>query len=275
MTKIMNSKSIIKRVGPDTGKTVAILAGVHGNEKVGILTLYKLIKEIKIDRGVVYFIYANPPAIKKNVRLVKKNLNRLFYVGNKGRAYEDRRAREIMKILDTCDAALDIHSYNSPTGDQFAISERKGHRVLKNMDFPVIVSGFSKLGNGTDDYMSRNEKIGICIECGNTNRAKKFVGLAEKSVYQFLQYFGCIENKASHNRVRQRFLEAEKIIYKKTEDFRFVKKFKDFESLPAGKIFATDGKNSHIASPEEFIIFPRDKVKVGGEVFIIARNITK
>lgn len=264
--------SIIRKVGTKPGKTVAVIVGVHGNEKVGILALNKIIPTIKIRSGTVYFIYANPPAIKNGVRLINKNLNRLFFEGNTGKSYEDKRARELMKILKNCDAVLDIHSYNSEAGEQFAISEIKGHKILRKMDFPVVVSGFSKLGNGTDDYMAKQGKVGICIECGTSNRAKKFVALAERSVYQFLQYFGCIEKKVSYSRPKQKLLRANRIVYKRTDDFKFAKKFKDFQLLPSKKIFATDGHISHIAGKNEFIVFPREKVGIGGEVFIIAKQ---
>lgn len=265
----MIENSIVKKVGALPGKTIAVFAGIHGNEKVGILTLDKIIQNIEIKSGTVYFVYANPPAIEKNTRTVNKNLNRLFSRNNKGNTYEDSRAKKLMDILDECEALLDIHSYNSPLGDQFAISEPNGYKILQKMDFPIIARGFSELGNGTDGYMNQNGKIGICIECGTSNRYEKFLDLAKKSVYQFLQYFECIDKKVEYSDVKQRFFKVKRMIHKKTESFKFVKNFKDFEKLPVDEVFALDGTASHVASDNEYIIFPRPDVAVGDEVCII------
>ncbi len=269
----MYSDSIIRKKGKLPGKTVAIFAGIHGNEKVGVLTLQKIIKEIKIISGTVYFVFANPPAINKNKRSLNKNLNRLFSRDVEGSDFENRRANELMDILDKCDALLDIHSYNSKKGDQFAISEKRGHKILENMNFPIIGSGFSKLGFGTDGYMEKQNKIGICIECGTTNRYKNFLNLAESSVYQFLYYFNCIDKKVEYSKVKQKYVQVKRMLYKKTSQFKFTKEYKDFEILPNKTPFAVDGEIRYIASKNECVLFPRPNVKVGEEVGIIGEFV--
>ncbi|MEX0931216.1 MAG: succinylglutamate desuccinylase/aspartoacylase family protein [Candidatus Paceibacterota bacterium] len=269
----MYSNSIIKKQGKLPGKTIAVFAGVHGNEKVGIVTLKKIIPNIEIVSGTVYFVFANPPAIEQNKRIVNKNLNRLFSRDLRGDTYEDKRAHELMDLLDTCDALLDIHSYNSPTGSQFAISEKRGFPLLKKMNFPIVVTGFSSLGNGTDGYMEKQKKIGICVECGTTKKYKQFISLAEDTIYQFLQHFKCIESKVPFSVVDQKYVKAKRIIYKKSRQFKFMKEFTDFERLSKDSIFATDSGYNHKASKNECILFPREKAKIGEEVCIIGEFI--
>jgi succinylglutamate desuccinylase len=262
----MSSRSIILRKGKFPGKTLAVFAGIHGNERVGILALRKIVKEAKINSGKVYFVFANPPAIKNGKRMIDKNLNRLFSRAINGDSLENSRAHQLMDILDECDALLDIHSYNSKKGNQFAISEPRGFEILRHMDFPIIASGFSGIGSGTDGYMERQKKIGICIECGTTNSYKKFLRFTEKSTYQFLQYFGCLDKKVEYSSVEQRYVCAKKTLIKKTSRFKFVKDFKDFEKLPSGKIFAIDGMTQYRAAKNQCILFPRPGVDIGGEV---------
>ncbi|MBP9822378.1 MAG: succinylglutamate desuccinylase/aspartoacylase family protein [Candidatus Pacebacteria bacterium] len=269
----MGTDSIVKKVGKLPGKTVAVFAGVHGNEKVGILTLDKFIKELEIESGIAYFVYANPPAIEKNVRMVDKNLNRLFFRENTGDTYEDKRAVELMDILDECEALLDLHSYNSESGDQFAITEENGYDLVSKMDFPIVASGFSNLGGGTDGYMHKKGKIGICIECGTTNKHESFLGLAENSIYQFLQYFGCIEKRVEYSNVSQRHLRVKEIISKKNDNFRFSKEFRTFDLLPAGEPFMFDGDVQRTALNNECILFPQPKTKVGDDAGIIGEFI--
>ncbi len=265
----MSTKTIIKKKGKLPGSTVAIFGGIHGNERVGIMALDKLAKHLNVTSGTVYLVYANPLAIKKKVRMVNKNMNRLFSKENVGKTPEDTRARQLMKLLDTCDGLLDIHSYNSKIGDQFAIGEANTYKLVSKMDFPIVASGFSKMGHGTDGYMFKNGKAGLCIECGTSNKAKKFLPLAYKSALQFLQYYKNIDQAVPFDEVEQRKVVSKRIIYKKTKTFTFTKNYKDFESLEEGRVYATDGDVKYIASKNECILFPRPKVEIGGEVCII------
>lgn len=273
----MTNESIVKKVGSLPGKTVAIFAGIHGNEKVGVLALERLSKELVIKSGVVYLVYANPPAVEADKRFVHKNINRLFSqdsVEGENDSYEDVRARELMKLLDGCDAVLDIHSYNSETGDQFAFCEPNGYDIIKKMDFPIIVSRNKpdpKLPSTTVMGYMNKIGVGICIECGTSNKAEQFVDLALKSAYQFLQYFGNIDTSVPYDNVAHKFIKSDRMLYKKNDAFRFVKDFKDFEPLPANEPFAFDGDEPLIAGENECIFFPRPNVPVGGEVCLIGK----
>ena len=269
------NESIIKKVGSLPGKTVAIFGGVHGNEKVGVRLLEKLDKELTVKSGVVFLVYANPPAIEADRRFLQKNINRLFSqdsVESEDDVYEDARARELMKLLDDCDAVLDIHSYNSETGGQFAFCEPNGYDIIKKMNFPIVVSRNKpdpKLHSTTVMGYMNKRGIGICLECGTTNRAEQFVDLALKSSYQFLQYFDNIDTVVPFDNVAQQFIKNDRMLYKKNDKFGFVKDFKDFEPLPANEPFAFDGDELLIAGQNECIIFPRPNVPVGGEVCLI------
>ena len=72
------TKDIITITGAEPGPTVAIFAGVHGNERAGVYALEALIPRLTITRGTLYLVFANPAAIEANVRMVNKNLNRCF-----------------------------------------------------------------------------------------------------------------------------------------------------------------------------------------------------
>ena len=239
------------------------------------MALERLNKELEIKSGVVYLVYANPPAIEADKRFLHKNINRLFSqdsLESKDDLYEDIRARELMKLLDGCDAVLDIHSYNSEEGEQFAFCEPNGYAIVKNMDFPIIVSRNKPDPNlhstTVMGYMNKRG-VGICIECGTSNKPEKFLDLAIKSAYQFLQYFGSIDTLAPYDAVPQRFIKNDRMLYKKSDNFRFVKDFKDFESLLPNEPFAFDGEEPLIAGNNECIFFPRPNVPIGGEVCLI------
>ncbi len=267
-------KSIIKKTGKKSGKTIAIFAGVHGNEKAGVIALKNVIKKIQIKRGVVYFVFANPQAIKINKRQIKKNLNRCFLSNNQGNSTEDKRARKLITILDKCDALLDLHASNNKKSTTFIICDKKVFSIAKLLDFKIISPGWNDLEPGaTDGYMSNQNKIGLCLECGSVHNKQKNIPLAEKSIYQFLQYFNIIDKNIPYNNHKQKIIKAKKIAIKKTKDFHFTKKYNDFDKLTPNKIFAIDGSKKYIAKKNEYIIFPNTNKKIGEEVFIIGKLI--
>lgn len=269
----MKENSIFKKEGLLPGKTVAIFAGIHGNETVGLKALDVLQKELTVKAGVVYLVYGNPPAIDANKRFIEKNLNRLFTSENIGTIYEDVRARELMKILDSCDALLDLHSYNSNEGEAFAICEKNAYDLVGGMDLTIVMDASKIHGNSGIGYINSRGKIGLTLECGTTNMAETFLPMALKSAYQFLRYFGCVDREVENTPVKKKFIQAEKVIYKQNEEFAFVKEFKDFEKLLSDELFAFDGKTPIFAGKNDLIVFPRPNVPVGGEVCIIAREI--
>ncbi len=268
------TKDVIKKIGKKTGKTLAVFSGVHGNEKAGVIAMKKIVKEVEIVAGQVYFVFANPVAIEKNIRQIEKNLNRCFIAGNKDETLEGRRARELMPILDECDALLDLHASPNENSTPFIIAEKGAHDLATKLDFEILSWGWDVIEPGaTDGYMYWQGKPAICLECGSITESNGKANLAEKSVYQFLQYYGCISKNIPYSQRQQKKIEAKKAVFKITNDFYFTKKFADFEILVPGEVFARDGKQAYIAGENECIIFPHPETAIGEEVFVIGRVV--
>lgn len=268
----MNKDNIIKKIGKEPGKKIAIFAGVHGNERVGILALERLIKDIEIERGEVWFVYANPRAVSKNVRYIEKNLNRCFLKELEGSSYEELRAKELMGLLDKCDALLDLHASNNKNSTPFIICEKEFYDIAKIFDFNIISFGWNKIEPGaTDGYMQNQGKLGICLECGSVYRSEENQDLAYKSVLQFLKYFGAISSDIEFSKNKKKIIKVFKAIKKKTENFKFNKDFADFEELEEGKVFAQDGDVEYIAKSNECIILPNSNKRIGEEVFVLGK----
>jgi len=262
--------SIFKREGEKKGKTLAVFSGVHGNEQAGVLAMRKILKNIKIARGKVFFVFANPPAIEKNVRQINKNLNRCFLKGNQGRSFEDKRARELMKILDKCEALLDLHASPNKENKPFIICEKVDFSIADKLDFEIISFGWDKIEPGaTDGYMHKAGKKALCLECGPISESKKYSRLVEKSIWQFLKYFGLIDSKIKFSKRKQRFAKVTRAVHKKSDNFALARKFKDFESLSDGELIATDDKTKFFAKKDEFILFAKSDSPIGGEAFVI------
>lgn len=260
---------IITKTGPLPGKTLAIFAGVHGNEPIGILALEKASHEIAIAAGTVHFVIAHPQAVQQNVRSIEKNLNRCFVPGNDGTSLEDRLAKKLMKLLDTCDALLDLHGYNGPEDQPFLICEPASFDLAKQLDFGIVSSGWSVAQPGaTEGYMDSHGKIGVCVECGSNFQPEKYVPLAEKTIIQFLGYFGAIDLWQPSTR-KQKIIAINRFHKKQNATFALYQDFQNFDPLQPGAIFGTDGATKLKAGPNECIIFPRPNAKIGEEAFVI------
>lgn len=265
--------AISKKTGVKPGKTVAVIGGVHGNERIGVDAVRSAAKRIVPSAGTVYFIEANPAAIEKNARLIGKNLNRCFIHGNDGATPEDVRARELMRVLDTCDASLDVHASNSKEATPFVICEPKAFDIARLLPFSIVSSGWDAIEpGGTDGYMHQSGKIGLCIECGSVYDAASVMPTAVASIEAFLRYFGITPGAAPEVRSDQTYVRAYKEAKRRTNSLAFSKPFADFERLTSGEVFARDGEETYVAEEGDLIIFPRADAAIGAEAFILGKK---
>lgn len=267
------NNGIYVKEGSKDGKTLTIFAGVHGNEKVGVNVLEKLINTLEVSAGKVYLVFANPSAIKKNVRQINKNLNRCFIKNNYGSSSEDARARELMKILDESDALIDLHASNNKNSTPFAICEEDIFELVEKFNVPIMSSGWDSIEpGGSDGYMFNCGKPAVCLECGYAGDGSKYEKLAEESVYKFLSFYGAIGSIDMMD-VKKKHIKVYKVITKSSESLKFVKQFSDFENLEEGIIFAHDDKESYVATKDDIIIFPNLTGPIGSEACILGKEI--
>lgn len=271
---------VIPRVGRKSGPSVAVFCGVRGNERAGIMAVERLINELEIDAGSVYFVFANQPAIERNVRLIDANLNRLFVRHEPVTdVYESRRAAELMNLLDSCDALLDLHSYRAPILREkslpFAICEAVSDSIVQCLPISTVVHGFSAVQEGgTDGYMFSQGKVGICVELGALECSEMFVELGIATVKAFLSAMGCIVSGSDIVKTVQRLLTLQ-MMYKKThEDCRFACAFNSFDLIGANEPIVIE--NSHVFSTnvDSIILFPNVTGPIGTEIFILANEST-
>lgn len=257
------------------GPTVAIFAGVHGNEKAGVFAMQNLLPNLNILKGKLYVVFANPPAIEADVRMINKNLNRCFYWGNEGRSPEDVRARELMNILDECDSLLDLHMFYDPGGVPFVICEDNALDIAQLFDVKVISTNWTEVEpGGTDGYMFSKGKVGICVECGPIARAKEFTTFAENTVFQYLKYYGMVDANVRFSTSKKRGVRAMKAVNKTSKNFVLSPGLSNFERLKPGQLLAKDGDKSYLAGNDECIIFPHYAARVDEEAYIIGKEFS-
>ena len=265
-------EDIIELLGKESGPTSIILVGIHGNEKCGVYAMEKLLPSLEIERGRVFIGYGNPRAIEQDVRFTETNINRMFKSdeliseGDRN-SYEYSRAQFLKKYLDQADALLDVHSSFTPGARPFIICEPNAKGIVEYLPMDLVVSGFDKWQpGGTDYYMNANGKIGICVECGYLGDSAA-TQMAEQSIIAFLTARGHI--KGDSKIYQQSSAKVYSLYITKTDKFRLSKPFEDFEKILAGQIIGIDG-DEEIKSPKDsFILFARDRNKIGDEAFLL------
>lgn len=268
-------KNFIKISGKNKGSTSIIIAGIHGNEKCGIDALKKIIPSLKINNGELLVGYGNPLAIKKNVRYTDVNLNRMFRPKNtlsqkELTSYEYKRAEFLKKYLDQADALLDLHASTTSQSRPFIICEKNAFEIAKYLPANIIVSGFDKIQpGGTDYYMNKHKKIGICVECGylKNPRSEK---IAKESIMNFLITRNHIDGKIKAR--KQKIFEVYCQYKTKTSNFSLSRKFRDFENVSKNQIIGFDGKNKIKAKKDSVILFAKNTSVINTEAFLLGEH---
>lgn len=119
---------------------IQFVTAVHGNEVMPTLALAS-IGELQI--------VANPRALARGVRFTEQDLNASFEV--EGVAYEQERARELIKIMDSEKLVVDFHTFSCKS-EPFAI-------VVDLAMLPLA----SSLGVKHVVYMKHNIKAGHAL----------------------------------------------------------------------------------------------------------------
>ncbi len=263
--------------GAEPGPTSIVLAGVHGNERGGIEAFERIAPHLVVERGEVWLGYGNPRAIRAGERQIEVNLNRMFQSADRlsedeKASYERRRALRVMRYLDAADTLLDVHGTRNPVSPPFVIAEQNGMAIAQYLPVELVVSGFDEFEpGGTDYYMNthKDEKTGICIECG-FNEDPKTTDRAEEAILAFLGAQELVDRDLLAKRKKGYRVY---FVYKPQERFDRTRTFVDFEEVQEGEQIGTDGKIPVTAPQEGVVLFAnRDNVQPGDEAFLLART---
>lgn len=237
------------------GPKLIVMGGVHGNEVCGVQAIQKLKDEISLVCGKVTFIIANKKAIEQNVRFVEENLNRCF--GDAGTNLERRTAQQLKPLLDECDALLDVHASTTPESQPFLICEPRSAGIANQLGVKTILTNIDAFHSGsTDEYMNKQNKVGICIECGYYKNPTT-TRVAIRAIQTFIKLYGS-----------QPLLTTQGL-YKNTRDtFLLARGFKDFELVCAGTLIGKDGEKDVVFDRDIRILFARNTTKKNSECFL-------
>jgi predicted deacylase len=226
-----------------SGINFCIVGGVHGNELCGVRTISQIHRKILQDpssfKGCVTTIVANHQAIQQNKRFIHSDLNRAFGKSN-GFGHEKYLAQKLMPYLQDIDYLIDLHSTSAPTQPFCAGKLTEKHLNLFSMTGATIYTHGWELHRGHSmliDEVDRLGGIGVIVECGQNDEVNtdQVAYNVVKNVMSNVITQKPMIDLPSPSKI---IIKIEEIIKTNTNQFSFVRRFQNFESIMADEIIA-------------------------------------
>lgn len=249
------------------GPTVGLITQIHGNEYSGGQAVQdiRLIFEGSLRRGRVIVVTGNLDAAAAGRRFIDEDLNRVWTEeGLKGESKEASRARDLRKVFDAINVALDLHSVTStPDAPSFGIvtGGTQNQLALANaLDVPHHVCFEASTGPTAcvSDYFLRSEKSCIALELGYESQVD--FELARSNVLRFLAATEVIKpfdspkkNTGQWWRLGQKEWIADLTSFQ--YDPNFVRQ--GFAPVQRGQVIAKDKIKDYLAESDGVLLFSK------------------
>ena len=282
-----------KCVGSESGSTIVVFGGVHGNELTGIEVVKKMrdaieSKRLTIECGTLYLILGNPRAIERNTRGSEDHadLNRCFkkdVFEQTDELYERQRAKEIAKILVDADISIDLHATNKPSVPFLCcLADEKHEQVYRWFACDRVLADPRYVLAGepvtTDEFIDMQGGIGICYETGFVGDLTR-IDAVYNNVLNVLR-----DQKMLIDNVAEQEQENVKHVFELTErinlteaGFRYAddKGKGSFEEFNQGDILGYIGEEPLITEYDGVIIFPKipEHWKIGHPVMFLGKIV--
>lgn len=228
---------------------ITIIGGIHGDEPSGVEIIHMLcdyLSNHKIN-GSVKLIIANEKALKKNVRYIEKDVNRLFPGNLNGEIYEERLAAKIFSEIQNSNFVLALHSTKS-SPPPFAIYSKLtdiNKKSLKNMHINYAVDCSELNGNTLDSHFDN----AVTLECGK-QQSQKAIDFGFKSTKNLLRAHNIITDEQSQQNTVN-IVKAKKEIPKGNGNSTVY--YNNFEKIQKDTVFADDNEYEHIIHETDWV----------------------
>jgi len=291
-------------IGTNSGPTIIIFAGIHGNEKAGVYASERVISKITDEhiefKGNLHFVLGNINALNKGVRFDKYDLNRIWRnehleeTNNKkiDLVAEEKEQKEILSIIRNILLNepgpfyfLDLHTTSSSSVPFITISDSLNNRKFSS-NFPVpVVFGIEEYLDGPLlTFINEYGHIALGFE-GGSHEAPESIVNCEAFIWKALVHSKCLEkDKLTEYRKYQQVFEklccqyqffAIKYRYdlKPNEDFSMKLGFNNFEPIKKDVFLATSN-GMPISAPRKGRIFMPLYQEQGEDGFFILKRIS-
>jgi succinylglutamate desuccinylase len=293
---------VLARLGPDSGPTLICVAGLHGNEPMGVVGLERALSRLEETssnlQGRVIGLVGNRKALRAGTRFIEHDLNRAWFedriesLRNGGPLNpEDEELLELYAelepLLERANGPiylLDLHTTSGP-GPAFSVLEDTLSNRSFALNFPVpMVLGFEEEVGGTlSDYLCERGVVGIGFEAGQ-HQEQIAADRAEAAVWIALEASGLLADSRPELETARRQLEENseglpsivEVRYRHaingSDGFAMAPKQCTFQAVEAGQVIASDSKGP-VASPTGGLLLMPLYQAQGDDGFFVVRSI--
>jgi len=279
-----NIERVIGNYHSNNEKIMIFIAGLHGNEKSGVIALNKFFDEIKNSNiqieGTIIGLIGNLAALNKNVRYIDSDLNRLWgtkIISSKKNNTEEKELIILKNLLEKLITLkkkkniyiIDLHNTSSSNGVFTITNNKKESEIASTLGVPVITNIFEKVkGSFAKHYHSKNIRT-IVFEGGAIGDPAA-INNHEVGIWKFLEKTGFIKHndipiKVIENMIKMKsFAEninghyTVKYIHKikADEEFLMNPNMQNFEKIKKGQIIAHNKMKPIKAPIDGYLLMP-------------------
>lgn len=278
--------------GADATPHIGVVGGIHGNEHCGPQAMAQVERalqqgELKLERGRVTFVDANPEALAFNLRHTEKgdDLNRLWEFDFEKRlapeawGYEHHRVLELREAVADFDILLDVHSASEPT-PPFAICIDPGAslKIAKQLGTAYVVQQWDSLEDKVMiGYLAKRGTPSVVVECG-LHFDPAIAEAAEETIYRFMHATGVLKQLPQGIRkyaAPPTVVHVVEAIQKRSAAFELERAFHGFERIAAGTVVCRDQLSEVRAHRDCYAVLPHPHVRVGGDILYLAKEVAE
>jgi len=262
------------------GPHLLLLGGVHGDESPGVASLVKLLDDmgagrIRLVRGRLTIVpRVNAGAVKRGVHFLEENLNRIMRRHDAPATHEQRLANELIELIGSADAVLDLHGTTAPTRPfVFLDDESPANRAWADaLGADYLLCGWPALYAGghtvtTTEYAQARGKRALTVEVGQNDDAA-CAARGHAFARRSLAHFGMTEPVSPPPPGRP--LRLTRVIYREREG-AFARPWSNCDPVKAGQVLARYADGVELAAPEDgFMIMPFEGAAAGEEWYYLA-----
>ena len=306
-------KRIIGRyTGKHKGPLLIVFGAMHGNEPAGVLALEEMFRMLEKEPaknpefafcGRLLGLTGNLKARKKNVRFIKKDLNRQWTLENVAKVKanplskldpEEQEMKELLEVIENelneykppKVVFLDLHT-TTAFGGIFSIpnNDPESLRIAVQLHAPVV-KGLLKGIKGTTLHYFVNENfkeevVSVTFESGQHNETLS-VNRAIAALTNCMRTVSCVQTEDVENHHDSILIEHSKSLPKITElvmiheinpgdNFEMKEGYKNFQPVKKGELLAKDKHGDIRAASDGAILMPLYQ-KQGDDGFFLVRN---
>ena len=279
------------------GPLLFVTAGVHGNEPSGVIALQKVFRELQQNKpkikGTMVGVSGNREALKKNVRFIDEDLNRIWTQEKLEKEIpESSEQIEMGRIIGALNRYpkrhydkqyfLDCHTTSSESLPYISVQEVNDNDQWASRFPTYIVRGFSDLITGDiDHYLSRQGLTGFVFEGGQhesetaVENHEGMIWLALKKaldldLHSISCYPECVKNFMEKNAPQPKTFE---IVYRHSlqegDDFKMEPGFENFDKIEKDELLAMHNGGEIRSDRDGYIFLPLYQSKGNDGFFII------